>query len=83
MPWNCGSFGENALEHLHNSIRSGRCTTTSREIWSGEKVVEHEAELVEHFIAKEAHKLAEEARVVGSDIRHLRSRIWVYLKRSP
>ena len=34
-------------------------------------MVEHEAELVEHFIAKEARQLVEEARVVGSDIRHL------------
>merc|ERR1711871_730843 len=64
VPWNCGSWASGALEHLHNSITPPKSLhdDLAREIWRGEKVVEHEAELVEHFIAKEAHKLAEEAR---------------------
>ena len=73
MPWTCGSFVENALEHLHNSITPPKSLhdDLAREIWRGEREVIHEAEAVEHFIAKEARQLVEEARVVGSDIRHL------------
>ena len=73
VPWNCGSWASDALEHLHNSITPPKSLhdDLAREIWRGEREVLHEAEAVEHFIATEAHKLAEEARVVGSDIRHL------------
>ena len=52
-----------ALEHLHNSITPPKSLhdDLAREIWRGEQFVEkeahevvHEAEVVEHFIAKEA-----------------------------
>ena len=76
VPWTCGSLYSNALEHLHNSITPPKSLhdDLAREIWKGEKVVAHEAEVVEHFIAKEARQLVAEARVVGSDIRHLEER---------